>query len=117
VLTGLNRNFIGALLITDHDAVRKISPDLADASEAEVAHHPAVRKLFQERLDKLAAQSTGSSNLVARINILDTPPSIDLHEVTDKGSINQRAVLSARAHLVEDIYAEDVPAHILVAGR
>jgi feruloyl-CoA synthase len=46
---------------------------------------------------------------VARAIVLDTPPSIDAHEVTDKGSINQRAVMSVRAGLVEDLYAEDPP--------
>jgi feruloyl-CoA synthase len=117
VLTGLNRNHIGALLFLDPDAARKIAPELADADDAALAASTALRTVFQERLDALAAQSTGSSNLVARIIVLDRPPSIDLHEVTDKGSINQRAVMAARAELVEDIYAEPSPAHVLVANR
>jgi feruloyl-CoA synthase len=37
---------------------------------------------------------------------METPPSIDAGEVTDKGSINQRAVLENRAMLVEKLYAE-----------
>ncbi|MBZ0162457.1 MAG: feruloyl-CoA synthase [Notoacmeibacter sp.] len=117
VLTGLNRNHVGALLFTDHDAVRRIAPELADADDAAIAAHPKVRSIFQERLNQLAAQSTGSSNHVARAIILDTPPSLDAHEVTDKGSINQRAVMAERANLVEDIYAEPAPAHVLVAAR
>ncbi len=117
VLTGLNRNHVGALLFTDHDAVRRIAPELADADDAAIAAHPKVRSIFQERLNQLAAQSTGSSNHVARAIILDTPPSLDAHEVTDKGSINQRAVMAERANLVEDIYAEPAPAHVLVATR
>lgn len=117
VLTGLNRNHVGALLFTDHDAVRRIAPELADADDAAIAAHPKVRSIFQERLNQLAAQSTGSSNHVARAIILDTPPSLDAHEVTDKGSINQRAVMAERAILVEDIYAEPAPAHVLVAAR
>ncbi|MBO6718605.1 MAG: feruloyl-CoA synthase [Rhizobiaceae bacterium] len=117
VLTGLDRNHIGALLFLDADAARKIAPELANAGDAELAASPALRKVFQERLDAMAAQSTGSSNLVARAIVLDRPPSIDLNEVTDKGSINQRAVMSARAQLVEDLYAEPSPAHVLVAQR
>ena len=39
-------------------------------------------------------------------DLLDTPLSIDKGEVTDKGSINQRAVLARRAHLVEELYRE-----------
>ncbi|MCB1382898.1 MAG: feruloyl-CoA synthase [Notoacmeibacter sp.] len=117
VLTGLNQDYIGALLFTDHDAVRKIAPELADADDAAVAAHPEVRRIFQERLDACAAQSTGSSTLVARAIILDSPPSLDAHEVTDKGSINQRAVMAARAGLVDDLYTNPVPDHVMVAAR
>ena len=49
--------------------------------------------------------STGSSNFIARMLILDEPPSLDAGEMTDKGSINQRAVLARRATLVEELYA------------
>ncbi|MEX0955104.1 MAG: feruloyl-CoA synthase [Rhizobiaceae bacterium] len=117
VLTGLNRNHIGALLFLDPDAARKIAPDLAEADDAALAANPELRKVFQERLDQLAATSTGSSNRIARLIVLDRPPSIDRHEVTDKGSINQRAVMAARAELVEDIYKEPPPAHVLAASR
>lgn len=113
VLTGLNRDHIGALLLLDLDAARKIAPDLAGADEATIARHAAVRALFADRLAQLAKQSTGSSNRVERAIILEEPPSIDAHEVTDKGSINQRAVIANRADLVEDLYTEPVPDHVL----
>ncbi|NMG40308.1 AMP-binding protein [Chelativorans sp. ZYF759] len=117
VITGLNRNHIGAMLFLDVDAARKVDPSLADADEATIARHPKLREFLQERLDQLASQSTGSSNMVARALVLDTPPSIDLHEVTDKGSINQRAVMSVRADLVEDLYADTPPEHVIVARK
>lgn len=117
VLTGLDRNHIGAMLFLDVDAARKLAPDLASASEHDLAHSPALRAVFQERLDALAASATGSANLVARAVVLDHPPSLDRGEITDKGSINQRAVLSARATLVEDLYGEPPPAHVLVARK
>lgn len=117
VLTGLDRNHIGALLFLDPDAARKIAPDLANADEAALANSAELRSLFQERLDAMARESTGSSNLVARVIVLEQPPSIDRHEITDKGSINQNAVMSARAELVEDLYADPAPKHVLVAKR
>ena len=43
---------------------------------------------------------------IARAVLLDTPLSIDRGEVTDKGSINQRAVLTHRAAAVERLYAD-----------
>ena len=117
VITGLNRNFIGAMLFLDVDAARKIDPSLAKADEATIAHHPKLRETLQERLDGLASHSTGSSNMVARAMVMDTPPSIDAHEVTDKGSINQRAVMSVRANQVEDLYADTPPDHVIVARK
>ncbi|MEX0404154.1 feruloyl-CoA synthase [Aquibium sp. LZ166] len=117
VLTGLDRNHIGALLFLDLDAARRIAPELAVADEEHFAVHPAVRLIFQERLDELAKKSTGSSNLVARAIICDRPPAIDAHEITDKGSINQRAVMAARPGLVEDLYTDPPPPHVLVAKK
>jgi feruloyl-CoA synthase len=117
VLTGLDRNHIGALLFLDIDATLRLAPEVPVADEKHLAHHPAVRMHFQDKLDALARTSTGSSNLVARVIILDTPPSIDAHEITDKGSINQRAVMQTRAKLVADLYTDPAPLHVLVANR
>lgn len=66
----------------------------------------ASRAELAERLRTFAAQSTGSSNLVRRLLVLDEPPSLDAGEMTDKGSINQRAVLARRAALVEELYSD-----------
>jgi feruloyl-CoA synthase len=49
---------------------------------------------------------TGSSNRIARAIVLEEPPSLDAGEMTDKGSINQRAVLRRRAALVEELYTD-----------
>jgi len=117
VLTGLNRNHIGAMLFLDVDATRKLAPELAKAGEAELAESPLLRAELQKRLDALAVQATGSSNLVARAVVMGQPLSLDKGELTDKGSINQRAVMASRAELVEDLYAEPAPAHVLVAAK
>ncbi len=117
VITGLDRNHVGALLFLDVDGARRIAPELATADEAALAGHPALRAMFQGRLDAMAQTATGSSNLVARVVVLDRPPSADRSEVTDKGSINQRAVMAARSELVEDLYREPPPAHVIVARK
>jgi feruloyl-CoA synthase len=66
----------------------------------------ASRDELAGRLKTFAAQSTGSSNLIRRMLVLDEPPSLDAGEMTDKGSINQRAVLGRRAALVEELYSD-----------
>ena len=70
---------------------------------------------LQKLLDALAARSTGSSNRIARAVLLPGPLSIDAGEITDKGSVNQRAVLRARADLVELLYAEPAAPQVLKA--
>jgi feruloyl-CoA synthase len=58
-----------------------------------------------EYLSKLKTmESSGSSNRVTRVMVLEEPPSLDAGEMTDKGSINQRAVLARRAALVDELY-------------
>lgn len=109
VITGLNRNEVGALLFPTQ-AVRKLAPHLsADAPMKEVLHSAAVQDHFQGVLDALARQATGSANRVARVALLDEPPSIDIGEVTDKGSINQRAVLKHRDALVQAFHDDRLP--------
>jgi feruloyl-CoA synthase len=63
-----------------------------------------VRAFFQALADRLWRDATGSASRVARMHVLAEPPSIDKGEVTDKGSINQRAVLQHRDALVEALY-------------
>jgi feruloyl-CoA synthase len=104
VITGLNRDTVGALIFPRLDACRRLAGCADDLPAPQVLHHPAVRAFFQATLDKLAAQSTGSANRLERIHVLAEPPSIDRGELTDKNSINQRAVLQHRASLVEALY-------------
>ena len=104
VITGLNRDTVGALIFPRLDACRHIAGCDERTPAPEVLHHPAVRAHFQGMLDTLAAQSTGSASRLERIHVLAEPPSIDKGELTDKNSINQRAVLQHRASLVDALY-------------
>jgi len=105
VLAGPDRNEIGALVFPDLAACRKLAPDLAETTPARLLDDARVRALFTTRLKQLARQSPGSSTRVARIIVMEEPPSMDKAEMTDKGSINQRAVLSNRSRLVDELYA------------
>jgi feruloyl-CoA synthase len=101
VVTGLGRDEIGLLIVPRVAEARRLAglPDTAVATDA--LNHKAVRDFFQALADQLWAEGTGSANRPARLLLLAEPPSIDGGEITDKGSINQRAVLSRRAALVE----------------
>lgn len=114
VIAGLDRDYVAALLIPDLPACRAICSDLPeDAIPADVFAHGAVHAELHRALTTLAAISTGSSMRVRRALLLHEPPSIDAGEITDKGSINQRAVLAHRADLVAALYAEPPHAHVI----
>jgi feruloyl-CoA synthase len=108
VLTGINLNEVGALLFPTA-AVRTLAGLGADASLQQVLQSAPVQAHFQKVVDALAAQATGSANRIARAHLMAEPPSIDKGEVTDKGSINQRAVLKHRANLVDALHDGSLP--------
>ncbi len=109
VITGLNRGEVGALLYPTQ-AIRKLAPHLpADAPLKDVLESAAVQDHFQDVLSALAKQATGSANRIARLHLMHEAPSIDKGEVTDKGSINQRAVLKHRDALVQALHDDRLP--------
>jgi feruloyl-CoA synthase len=115
VIAGADRDFLTALIFPDLDACRRLAPDLSkEAKPADIVAHEGVRREFQALLAAFAKAATGSSNRIARAILLDTPPSLDAGEATDKGSINQRMVLKTRAALVDELYA-DVPSRRVIA--
>jgi len=113
VVAGLNRDDISLLLVPRLDECRKLARLGAGASAAEVLAHPVVQEFFQRLVDTLWHEGTGSANRVARAHVLADPPSLETGEMTDKGSINQRAVLTRRAGLVDALYAGTDPAVLL----
>jgi feruloyl-CoA synthase len=91
VITGHDRDEVGALVF--------LAPGTKDMS------HAAVTSRLAGILKGLADEGGGSSTVPRRLLIMTEPPSIDANEITDKGYMNQRAVLERRAALVEKLYA------------
>jgi feruloyl-CoA synthase len=116
VIAAPDRDFLSALIFPDVDACRAFCLELPrDASPGAVLASAAVRGKFQSVLDALAAASTGSANRIDRALLLEEPPSIDAGEATDKGTINQRAVLDRRSALVEECYEAGLSPRLIVA--
>ena len=111
VIAGIDRDFIAILVIPDSAACQALCPGAADALA-----HPSLMDAIRAALRTLAEAATGSSTRVVRAHLLREAPSIDRGEITDKGSINQRAVLAARAHLVAALYAEPLGADVISIG-
>jgi len=108
VFAGRDRDDITALVFPDVEACRTLGPHKApDAPAAEIVERFEVRQHFAALLSQMARASTGSSNRIARVILCTEQPSMDKGEMTDKGSINQRAVLANRAALVEELYRDE----------
>jgi feruloyl-CoA synthase len=105
VLTGINLKEVGAMVFPTQ-AVRALSGLDANTPFADVLASAPVLAHFQRVINALAANATGSAGRIARLCLLAEPPTIDKGEVTDKGSINQRAVLTHRAETVEALHAD-----------
>jgi feruloyl-CoA synthase len=106
VVTGHDRDEVGMLIVPSLQHCHALAGLGKSATPRDVLATASVRNLFQNLLNRLNAQGTGASNRVARAFVLADQPEIDKGEITDKGSINQRAVLTHRAAMVQALYAD-----------
>ena len=106
VVAGHDRDEVAILAFANASACRALVPEAAaDAPLADIVAAPAVRAALLEGLRRHNAGDGGSATRIARAILMAEPPSADASEITDKGYVNQRAVLSARGGLVERLYA------------
>ena len=108
VVTGHDRDDIGFMIFPNLAECRRIAGLGDDAAVSAVLGHPAIKERLREGLVRLKQQGGGSSTYPARALLMAEPPSSEAGEMTDKGYINQRAVLTRRADRVLELYA-DVP--------
>lgn len=106
VVCGQDRDYIALLGFPNVAACRRVAgDDNVQLSAQEVLSHPAVIATVRQGLAEMNARGRGSSMKVRRVLLMEEPPSVDGHEITDKGYINQRATLDRRKALVERLYA------------
>jgi feruloyl-CoA synthase len=105
VVCAPDRDYVGLLGFPNLVACRLIVGDSeVRLSTAELLEHPAVVETLKSGLARMNAESRGSSMRIKRVILMEEPPSVDGHEITDKGYINQRATLERRKALVERLY-------------
>ncbi|WP_322012779.1 feruloyl-CoA synthase [Paraburkholderia sp. J12] len=104
VITGHDRDEVGLLLFPSA-ALRALAEDSTGRlTGEELAAHGKVQQVLASALAEFGS-GLGSSQRPARAMLLSTPPSLELGEITDKGYVNQRAVLTMRAEEVERLYS------------
>ena len=116
VIAAPDRECLGALVFARLYECRQLSGLPAAASDAQVLASEPVRQWFADWLQRLNLQASGNASRLEWIALQDEVASIDRGEITDKGSINQRAVLQWRAAHVEALYRGQAPS-ILRAGK
>ena len=102
VITGQDRDEVGLLAFISIDGCKSVAGD--DLTPEELATHPAVQERLQTGLAAHNRDNPGSSTRIRRVVLMTEPPQIDAGEITDKGYINQRAVLTRRANIVDRLY-------------
>ncbi|MEX2127647.1 MAG: feruloyl-CoA synthase [Xanthobacteraceae bacterium] len=115
VITGQDRDFVGLLAWPNVNALKEICTDRAAHDDpAKMIAAADVREHVRKGIAAHNATQPGLSGRIARVLLMPEPPSIDANEITDKGYINQRAVLERRRALVERLYADPPHADVIV---
>ena len=99
VIGGHDRDYVVALIFPDRHRAERLAPE-------------TLRGRIAGALRAFAARYPGSSTGVRRALVLDEPPALDAQELTDKGAVNQKAVLSNRAALIDQLFAGEAAAII-----
>ncbi len=108
VIAGHDHDALGILIFPNIAGCRALCPELAeDAPLDEIVAQPDVEQSLVEGLQVHNTNNPGSSTRITRALIMTEPPNIDANEITDKGYMNQRAVLSRRAELVELLFGDN----------
>ncbi|HEY6727208.1 MAG TPA: feruloyl-CoA synthase [Polyangiaceae bacterium] len=114
VVAGHDRDEIGLLVFPNVEACRRLCGDPApQATVQQILQHSAVRTCAAAGLRELARASQGSASRPTRALLLVDPPSADANEITDKGYINQRAVLTRRSQLIDTLYLTPTHASVI----
>jgi feruloyl-CoA synthase len=101
VIAGHDREYVAAAVwVNQADARRACGAD-----EELALDDPRLRRHLADGLARLN-HGAGSASRIERLLVLDEPPSIDAGEITDKGYVNQRAVLERRVDAIARLYAE-----------
>lgn len=105
VIAGLDADFVAAIVIPDLVGCARLLGSAAPMTCAELAEDARLLSLLRERLTSHARANPASTRCARRALLLPVPPSLDRGEITDKGSINQRAILAHHADLVAQLYS------------
>ena len=106
VVVGADRDDVRILIFPEWDICASTVGLQPGATPAEIASNKALRETFQDRLAKLAAAGTGSSNRIVAALLVEVPPSKSAGELTEKGTVNSRVLQRNRPELLEILFRD-----------
>ncbi|MEI9994023.1 MAG: AMP-binding protein [Rhizomicrobium sp.] len=102
VVCGQDKPFVGLLVWPTLAAAKELT---GKSDPAEIVKDPELRALIRDKFAEHNKASGGSSSRIRRVILMAEPPSVDGHEITDKGYVNQRATMDRRRALVDKLFA------------
>ena len=102
VVCGHDKPYVALLAWPNIAAAKEISGKASTPQE--IAACPNIKAYLRKQLAQHNASAGGSSGRIKRVILMLEPPSVDGHEITDKGYINQRATLDRRKSLVDQLF-------------
>ncbi len=116
VVCGHDKPFVALLAWPNLGVAKDIAADSHRTTPDELINAPKVREFLRSRFAAHNSQASGSSSRIKRVLLMSEPPSIDGHEITDKGYINQRATLERRRKLADLLYESAPPDDVIELG-
>ena len=113
VIAGIDRDYLAGLLIPDVAACASAIGAPDQRSYEALTQNLQLRAILHERLKVHASRHPASSTCLVRAMLLPSPPKMDIGEITDKGSINQRSVLQNRPECVQSLYESSPPEYVI----
>jgi feruloyl-CoA synthase len=104
VVVGADRNDVRILIFPDWELCAATAGLDREAQPAQIASNKALRAALQERLEQLAAMGTGGSNRIVAALLVESPPSHAAGELTEKGTVNSRALQRNRPELLDTVF-------------
>lgn len=106
VIAGADRTDVRMLIFPDWEAcAAAVGLDRTTATP-QLASNKSLRAIFQDRLVEIASTGTGSSNRIVAAMIVEVPPSAAAGELTEKGTVNSRALQRNRPELLDALFGE-----------
>jgi feruloyl-CoA synthase len=115
VVAGHDRDWIGLLAWPNLAGLKQVCSDPSLHEDArKLIGAPDVVGHIRAGIAAHNGRNVGSSQVIRRVLLMHEPPSIDANEITDKGYVNQRAVLERRRELVAKLYAVAPPPEVII---